>query len=81
MDLRDTDFKKQVWNWHFWALEKGQNWPILELTQHIKIPEIDAKYTDLKQISHTTHSDNIFEVVQYKKFDKTDIEIEQHEIH
>ena len=44
--------------------------------------EIDAKYTDLKQISHTTHSDNIFEVVQYKKFDKTYIEIEeQHEIH
>ena len=41
--------------------------------------EINVKYTYLKQISHTTHSDNIFEVVQYKKFDKTYIEIEKHE--
>ena len=37
---------------------------ILELTQNIKMPDIDAKYTELKQITYITHSDNTFEVVK-----------------
>ena len=44
----------------FQRLILGHISSISELTQHIKMSEIDAKYTDLKQISHTTHSDNIF---------------------
>ena len=45
------------------------------------MPEINVKYTYLKQISHTTHSDNIFELVKYKKVDKPETGIEKPEIH
>ena len=40
-----------------------------------KMSKINAKYTYLKQISHTTYFYNIFELIKYKKLTKHRLEV------